>query len=97
MMGIRPFPTTAHHSMSIGGTEPVNHTMAQILSIVVNKRHDDLDEQVFHVESSYRNSLRSRIGLAPNKIYHECLLCLPLTVLERRGVSRQQRFKDDEL
>lgn len=42
--------------------------MAQIISIVVNKRENDWGEHL-HVECSYNNSINAAGGLAPNKIH----------------------------
>ena len=37
MLGIRKLTTSAYHVMGNGGTERVNHTMAQMLSMVVHE------------------------------------------------------------
>ena len=41
VLGIRKLTTSAYHAMGNGGTERVNHTMAQMLSMVVNERQND--------------------------------------------------------
>ena len=69
MLGIRKLTTSACHAMGNGGTEQVNHTVAQMLSMVVNERQDDWDKQLPHVESAYNNSVSAATGLAPNEVH----------------------------
>ena len=69
MLGIRKLTTSTYHAMGNGGTERLNHTMAQMLSMVVNERQDDWDKQLPHVESAYNNSVSAATGLAPNEVH----------------------------
>ena len=41
LLKVRRVTTTAYHPSGNGGIERVNHTMAQMLSMVVNERQDD--------------------------------------------------------
>ena len=68
----------------------MNHTMAQMLAMVVNERQDDWDLQLPHVEFAYNNSASAVTGLAPNEVHMGRLPPLPLTVSERTGVKRHQ-------
>ena len=43
LFGVRKLATSSYHPTSNGGVERVNHTMAQILSMVVIERQDDWD------------------------------------------------------
>ena len=97
LLGIRKLTTSAYHAMGNGGTERVNHTMAQMLSMVVNERQDDWDKQLPHVESAYNNSVSAATGLAPNEIHLGRLPRLPLTVIERRGACGHQSLERDQL
>ena len=97
MLGIRKLTTSACHAMGNGGTERVNHTMAQMLSMVVNERQDHRDKQLPHVESAYNNSVSAATGLAPNEVHLGRLPRLPLTVIERQGASDHQSLQRDQL
>lgn len=57
LIGARRLTTSSYHAMGNGGTEHVNHTMAQVLACIVNERQDDWDERLPHVEFSYNNSV----------------------------------------
>ena len=41
LLGIRKFATSFYHANDNGGVERVNHTMAQMLAMVVNERQED--------------------------------------------------------
>ncbi len=101
MLGIRKLSTSAYHAMGNGGTERVNHTMAQMLSMVVNERQSDWDKQLPHAESAYNNSVSTATGLAPNEVHLGRLLRLPLTVIEtvieRQGATGHQSLPRDQL
>ena len=97
MMGIRKLTTSAYHAMGNGGTERVNRTMAQMLSMVVNDRQDDWDKRLPHVESAYNNSVSAATGLAPNEVHLGRLPRLPLTVIERRGARGHQGLERDQV
>ena len=40
-LGVRTLATSSYHPNCNGGVERVNHTMAQMLAMVVNERQDD--------------------------------------------------------
>ena len=75
----------------------MNHTMAQMLAMVVNQRQDDWDLQLPHVEFSYNNSASAATGLAPNEVHMGRLPRLPLTVFERTGVAGHQSLTRNHL
>ena len=41
LLDMRKIATSAYHPNGNGGVERVNHTMAQMLAMVVNERQDD--------------------------------------------------------
>ena len=41
LLGVRTLATSSYHPNCNGGVERVNHTMAQMLAMVVNERQDD--------------------------------------------------------
>ena len=75
----------------------MNHTMAQMLAMVVNERQDDWDLQLPHVEFAYNNSVSAATGLAPNEVHMCRLPRLHLTVFERTGVTGHQSLARDHL
>ena len=75
----------------------MNHTMAQMLAMVVNERQDDWDLQLPHVEFAYNNSVSAATGLAPNEVHMGRLPRLPLTVFERTGVAGHQSLAGEHL
>ena len=87
LLGVRKLATSSYHPKSNGGVERVNHTMAQMLALVVNERQDDWDLQLPHVRFAYNNSVSAATGLAPNEVHTGRLLHLPPTVFERTGVA----------
>ena len=66
---MRKLATSSYHPNGDGGDERVNHTMAQMLAMVVNERQDDWDLQLPHVEFAYNNSVIASMGLAPNEVH----------------------------
>ena len=52
---MRKLATSSYHPNGNDGVERVNHTMAQMLGMVVNERQDDWDLQLLHVEFAYNN------------------------------------------
>ena len=70
--------------------------MAQMLAMV-NKRQDDWDSQLPHVEFAYNNSVSAATGLAPNEVYMGRLPRLPLTIFDRSAVVGHQRLARDHL
>ncbi|CAB1108996.1 unnamed protein product [Ectocarpus sp. CCAP 1310/34] len=50
VMKIKKVTTSSYHPQTNGGTERVNHTMAQMLAVVVNEQQNDWDIHLPHVE-----------------------------------------------
>ncbi|CAB1096809.1 unnamed protein product [Ectocarpus sp. CCAP 1310/34] len=67
-LAIRKVATSSYHPNGNGGVERVNHTMAQMLAMVVNERQDDWDIHLPHVAFAYNNSVSAATGLAPNEV-----------------------------
>ncbi|CAB1099916.1 unnamed protein product [Ectocarpus sp. CCAP 1310/34] len=90
-----------YHSSSTpetnGGTERVNHTMAQMLEVVVNDQQNDWDIHLPHVEFAYNNSVNQSTGLAPNEIHIGRIPRLPLSVFDRPTVGGHQSLARDQL
>ena len=55
LMRIRKIATAASHPKSNGGVERVNHSPAQILSLVIIEQQDDWDEWLPYVVQAYNN------------------------------------------
>ena len=96
-LGVRKVATSSYHPNGNGGVERVNHTMAQMLAMVVNERQDDWDIHLPHVESAYNNSVSEATGLAPNEVHMNRLPRLPLTVLEHPYARGHQSLDRDQL
>ena len=64
---MRKIATSSYHPNGNGGVESVNHTMAQILAMIVNERQDDWDAHLTHVEFAYSNSISVDTGLTPTR------------------------------
>ena len=73
--------TNSYHPNGNGGVERVNHTMAQMLAMVVNELQNNWDVQLPQVEFAYNNSVSAATGLAPNEVHMGRLPRLPLTIL----------------
>lgn len=78
---VRRITTIAYHPNGNGGIERVNHTMAQMLSVVVSERQDDWELHL-HVGLAYNNSVSAAAGLAPNQVHMGRILLFPLTVFD---------------
>ena len=89
--------TRSYNPNGNGGVERVDHTMAQMLAMVVNERRDDWDAHLPHVEFSYNNSVRAATGLAPNEVYMNRGPRLPLTVFEHPYARGHQGLARDQL
>ena len=96
LLGVRKLATSSYHPNGNGGVKRVNHTMAQMLAMVVNEHQDDRDLQLPHVEFAYNNSVSAVTGLAPNEVHKGRLPRLPLTVFERVGVTGHQSLARDQ-
>ena len=97
LMGIRKLTTSAYHPSGNGGVERVNHTMAQMLSMMVNEKQNDWDEHLPYIEFAYNNSVSAATGLAPNEVHLGRLPRLPLTIFERSNVGGHQSLNRDQL
>ncbi len=97
LLGVRKVATSSYHPNGNGGVERVNHTMAQMLAMVVNERQDDWDIHLPHVESAYNNSTSEATGLAPNEVHMNRLPRLPLTVIERQYARGHQSLDRDQV
>ncbi len=96
-IGMRKILTSSYHPNGNGGVERVNHTMAQMLAMVVNERQDDWDAHLPHVEFTYNNSVSAATGLAPNEVYMNRLPRLPLAVFEQLSARGHQSLARDHL
>ena len=94
---MRKLATSSCHPNGNGGVERVNHTMAQMLAMVVNEGQDDWELRLPHVEFAYNNSVTAGTGLAPNEVHMDRIPRLPLTVFERTGVAGYQSLGRDHL
>ena len=65
-MRMRKITTSAYYPNGNGGVERVNHTMAMMISMVVNERQDDWDLHTCHTSSSRRTIMLS----APPQVSH---------------------------
>ena len=97
LLGVHKHATSSYHPNCNGGVERVNHTMAQMLAVVVNERQDDWDLHLPHVEFAYNNSVSAATGLAPNEVHMGRLPRLPLTIFDRKGVVGHQSLARDHL
>ena len=77
LLGVRKLVTSSYHPNGNGGVERVNHTMAQMLAMVVNERQDDWDLRLPHIEFAYSISVSAATGLAPNEVHMGRLPRLP--------------------
>lgn len=53
-MRMRKLVTSANHPMGDGGTERMSHTMAQLLSMLVNERQNDWKHQLSLLKRSFQ-------------------------------------------
>ena len=97
LLGIHKLTTSAYHPSGNGGVECVNHTMAQMLSMVCNEHQNDWDVHFPHVEYVYNNSVSAATGLAPNEVHIGRLPRLLLTVFGRSYGSAHQSLDRDQL
>ena len=96
-LGVRKLATSSYHPNGNEGVERVNHTMALLLSMVVNEQQDDSDLRLPHVEFAYNNSVRAATSLAPTEVHMGRLQCLPQTVFEHTGVAGPRSLARDRL
>ena len=95
--GMHKIATSSYHPDGNGGVERINHTMSQMLAMVVNERQDDWDAHLPHVEFAYSNSVSAAAGLAPNEVHMNRLPRLPLTVFEHPYARGHQSLASDQL
>ena len=69
-MGVRKLATSSYHPNGNGGVERVNHTMAQMLAMVVNERQDEWDLQLPHVEFAYNKFGQCGDGFGTQRSSH---------------------------
>ena len=55
LLGVHNLATSSYHPNCKGVVERVNHTMAQMLAMVVNERQDNWDLHLPHVEFAFNN------------------------------------------
>ena len=97
LLGIHKLTTSAYHPSGNGGVERVNHTMAQMLTMVCNEHQIDWDVHLPHVEYAYNNSVSAATGLAPNEVHMGRLPRLPLTIFDRSYGGMHQNLDRDQL
>ena len=97
LLGVHKLATSSHHPNCNGGVEWVNHTVAQMLALVVNERQDDWYLHLPHVKFAHNNSVSAATGLAPNEVHMGRLPRSPLTVFDRTGVVGHQSLTRDHL
>ena len=97
LLGVHKLATSSYHPNCNEGVERVNHTMTQMLAMVVNERQGDWDLCLPHVEFAYNNSVSAATGLAPNEIRMGRLPRLPLTVTDCTGVVGHQSLPRDHI
>ena len=68
LLGVHKLATSSYHPNCNGGVERVNHTIVQMLAMVVNERQGDWDVHLPHVEFACNNSVSAATGLAPNEV-----------------------------
>eukprot|EP00752_Nemacystus_decipiens_P016839 g15071.t1 len=93
--GINIIHTSAYHPESNGGTERVNHTMAQMLSVVVNEPQTDWDLQLPRVEAAYNNSENAATGLTPNDVHIGRTPRLPFSLFTSPNIGGHQSLDRD--
>ena len=92
LLGVRKIATSSYHSNGNSGVERVNHTMGQMLAMVVNKL------QTTGMDNSPMSTLRTTISLAPPRVWLPTksiwIGChaSPLTFFERGGVAGHQSY-----
>ena len=97
LLGWRKLATSPYHLNCSGGVERVNHTMIQMLAMIVNEREDEWDLHLPHVEFDYNNSISAATGLTPNEVHTARLPRLRLTIFDRTGVVGHQSLARDNL
>lgn len=94
-MGISKLTTSAHYAMSNGDTEWLKHSIAQMLSLIVDACQGDEDEHVPHVATAYNDSVCSGRSFIPNNLQSVSSSNVLLSVIERRGARGHRRLERD--
>ena len=97
LMRIRKIATTAFHPKSNGGVERVNHSLAQMLFLVISEQQNDWDEWLPYVVQAYNISVNAATGLASNEIHLGRMPRLPMTVIDECVVEGHMGEKQDQL
>lgn len=97
LLEVLKLATSPFHSEGDGGVERVNHTMTEVLAVVVNEPQNDWDVHLPHVEFAYSNSVSSAPGLAPNDVRIGRLPRGPLGIFDRPHIGGHQRLPRDQL
>ena len=97
LMHVRKVTTSSYHPQTNGGTERVNQTMAQMLTVAVNERQTDWDLHLPHIEFAYNNSVNQATGLAPNEVHMGRLPRIPLSVFDHPRVGGRQGLDQDQV
>ena len=97
LLGVRKIATSVYHPNGNGGVECVNHSMAQMLPMVVNERQDNWEVHSPHVEFAYNNSVSAATRLVPNEVHMNRLPRLPLTIFEHHYARGHQSLARDHL
>ena len=79
---IREIETTMiiFYPKSNGGVERVNHSQAQMLSLVISEQQDEWDEWLPFLVQACNNSVSAASGLAKNEMYLGRMPQLPMTI-----------------
>ena len=97
LLGVHKLATSCYHPNCNRGIERGNHTIAQMLAMVVNGRQDDWGLHLPHVEFAHSNSVSAATGLTPNEVHMGIPPRLPLAGFDHTGVVRHQSLARDHL
>lgn len=96
LLGMRKITTSAYHHKGNDGVERANHTMAQMLAMVVNERQDVWNVHLPHMELPY-NSASATTELASNEVHMNRLPRLPFIVFEHHYARGRRSLARDHL
>ena len=97
LMRTRKIATAAFHPKTNGGVERVNHSLAQMLSLVISEQQDDWDKWLPYEGQAYNNSVSTATGLGPNDIHLGRMTRLPITIIDECVVKGHTDEKQDQL
>lgn len=96
IMGIKEVTTSYFDPQTNGGTERVNHTIAQMPAVAVNERPNDWGVRLPHVAFAFTNtSVRQASGLSSNDIRLERLPSLLPSVFDHPSIVGHQSWDRD--